>query len=316
MAYALSSPRTDAILSLHAQRLTLNEIAAAVPCGLTTVRDTLKRHGRRRTGTRATFPDATLVADAATVYDTRQLADGTSAAGSPDPPPWIHEIVQLRRQGLSQPEIARRTGRPARQVGEALTRYRARWRHDPKRRHEAEIFALACEALQPAAKAGVAVALTAAEVAIHVDALRHVVSRLIVPERDPAVYREALAALTEAPAIPVELVLGDFWDVAARTPDPIAFLDYDGMGLFPDDLPARLGALADRLTDPAVIRLTASLAAAGGERQLPLAIDSLRAMPGRGIVRLHMDVTPWDRPPRMLTVAAVMRATPPEKPDA
>ncbi len=307
----LISPRTDAILALRAQRMSIREIAAAVPCGARTVWASLKRHGvsGRITapGQAASSSAEPAVAHAGSLPGVHAPYEIVSAVRPPPLPPWTDEIVELHREGLSQREIARRIGRDPGTVSEAVTRYRARWRHDPKRRRESAIFALVGETLRPIAGTGVAIALTAAEIAIHLDALRHVVSRLIVPERDPGIYREAVAALTAPPAIPVEIVLGDFWDVASRTTDPIAFLDYDGMGTLPEDLAGRLSGLANRLTDPAVVRLTACLSAPGGERQLPLAVEALNTIPGREIVRLTVEVAPWERRPRMLTVVAILR---------
>jgi len=313
---AFSSPRTDAILALRAQGMTIREIAAAVPCAERTVLRTLAAHGlsRPRSQTRSSTlrvasPPARYTAGAQRETEGwRRQTEGCRRQTDE----WTPDAVaDLRRQGLSHRTIANLTGLSRSQVGLALVHARMRWRHEPKRQHEAAILALVAETLSPIAHQGAAIALTGPEVAIHVDALRHVVSRLIVPERDPVVYHHAVAALAEPPAIPVDLVLGDFWNVAAGTDHPIAFLDYDGMGTLPEDLGQRLSSLAPRLTDPAIIRLTACLSALGGERQLPLALGALQGLPGRETVRLQADVTPSAQQRHMLTVVAVLRATPP-----
>jgi hypothetical protein len=228
--------------------------------------------------------------------------------------PSTSHILTLRQQGLSIRQIAKRLNCTSTSpVRRALTRHKI-WNTPGKRGHEAAIFTLVRDVL-PTPPTGVAIALTADQLVWHLDALEGVVTRLVAVERAPDVFARMVTTLSRSFALPLNVHLGDFWDIARRLPDPIAFLDYDGMGALPARLQDSLAALAPRLTTPCVIRLTCSMAYADCLKQVPQAAQALLAIPGFHVTRLDIRSTPSSQGHMaMTTMLAVLTQGEPHAP--
>lgn len=247
------------VRALRAQGLTLRQIAQRESCGRTKIHRALTH-----------LPPAS----------------GPLPTHSQLTPPSPDAIVDLRAQGLSIRQIATRLGCSTFPVERTLTE-RKTWDTPHKREHETSLVALA-RTILPVPPSGVAIALTADQLAWHLDALDGVVTRLIAIERAPDVFTRMTATLTRTFRLPLSVHLGDFWAIARQLPDPIAFLDYDGMGALPADLKASLVALAPRFTSPCVIRLSCSMAHANSLQQLPQATQALGGVPGFQVTRLDV----------------------------
>lgn len=266
--------RDTNIVEMHSRGLASRAIASTVGCDRSTVSNILKRHAQTsRSSSSPTSP--TAYADTPRPPRHSQLT-----------PPSPDAIVDLRTQGLSIRQIAKRLGCSTTPVERTLTA-RKTWDSPHKRGHETSLVALA-KTLLPSPPSGVAIALTADQLAWHLDALEGVVTQLIAIERAPDVFARMIATQTRMFRLPLSVRLGDFWAIARQLPDPIAFLDYDGMGALPADLQASLVALAPRFTSPCVIRLSCSMTHANSLKQLPQATQALGAIPGFQVTRLDV----------------------------
>lgn len=269
------------VLELHATGLSYTHIAERLHCTFPQIASAFRVS--RKTGALRSKSSPTLTSHA------RSTAPSPPRPSTADPS--TSHILTLRQQGLSIRQIATRLNCTSTSpVTRTLTRHKI-WNTPGKRGHEAAIFTLVRDVL-PTPPTGVAIALTADQLIWHLDALEGVVTRLVAVEREPDVIARMVTTLSRSFALPLSVHLGDFWDIARRLPDPIAFLDYDGMGALPARLQDSLAALAPRLTTPCVIRLTCSMAYADCLKQVPQAAQALLAIPGFHVTRLDMRSTP------------------------
>jgi len=278
--------RDARINALFLTGLSQRNIAKQIPCDPATVRSVLAKVLAPVTST-ATAAAAAVVVAAAPI-----LVASPSPPSDPADPmdPQTQEVLLLRRQGLSIKKISAQVGLSTHIIGKILSTHK-NWNTSTKRDHEDSIFTVV-QTLLPTPPSGIAIALTSDQLPLHLDVLERVVTRLVAIERVPGVFTRMLTSLSRPFPLPLSLHLGDFWDIARQQSDPIAFLDYDGMGALPARLQAHLAALAPRFTTPAIIRLTCSMAHRDCLAQIPQAIHALQHIPGHHLTRLDMHSTP------------------------